>query len=244
MELNIIMHSLSQLSKGSVLDVGCGDGYLSSLLSDYFQEVVATDIRRAERSDIQQVVSDVLALPFASRSFDCVLLSNILEHVGDRKTAVEECLRVLKKGGALVITVPSVVWKLATVFAYPIDLVSVAVSDSCSGMFDPCESCSDRNQEPSRLNARKLIGYLFPRIHGMYDGNWEELLSYQKSSWEILLQSAGVNDAKFVKLPLYPFRYCSSEGLRKALERLGFSSSNCFIARNYNSFGTELDAES
>ena len=48
----------------------------------------------------------LLALSFPDRSFDCVLSFDVLEHVPDYRTALEECYRVLDRGGRLIVSVP------------------------------------------------------------------------------------------------------------------------------------------
>jgi SAM-dependent methyltransferase len=50
---------------------------------------------------------DVCALPFADETFDCVLATDIIEHVDDDVTALREIRRVLKPDGRVLITVPA-----------------------------------------------------------------------------------------------------------------------------------------
>ncbi len=50
---------------------------------------------------------DATRLPFANASFDCVVTSEVLEHIQDDVTALAELTRVLKPGGILAATVPS-----------------------------------------------------------------------------------------------------------------------------------------
>ncbi len=54
----------------------------------------------------EAVKGDALELPFADGTFDCVIASEILEHVPEDEKAIAELVRVLKPGGALAITVP------------------------------------------------------------------------------------------------------------------------------------------
>ena len=69
----------------SVLDVGCGAGYVAWLLQQRFGCAVhATDIgdfRRVPLASFSQF--DGLRLPFGDRQFDVVLLSFVLHHVPD-----------------------------------------------------------------------------------------------------------------------------------------------------------------
>jgi SAM-dependent methyltransferase len=55
---------------------------------------------------------DMHALPYKDATFDVVVHSDTLEHVPNPIHALEECKRVLKKGGALCLTVPIVVGRM------------------------------------------------------------------------------------------------------------------------------------
>lgn len=50
---------------------------------------------------------DATKLPFADATFDCIVTSEVLEHIQDDVTALAELTRVLKPGGILAATVPS-----------------------------------------------------------------------------------------------------------------------------------------
>ena len=54
----------------------------------------------------EAVKGDALDLPFADGTFDCVIASEILEHVPEDDRAIAELVRVLKPGGTLAVTVP------------------------------------------------------------------------------------------------------------------------------------------
>jgi SAM-dependent methyltransferase len=58
------------------------------------------------------------ALPFADGAFDCVIISEVLEHLDDDDAAIEELSRVLRPGGILAVSVPregpeAVCWALS-----------------------------------------------------------------------------------------------------------------------------------
>jgi SAM-dependent methyltransferase len=67
------------------------------------------------------VQGDTLRLPFADRSFDCVIASEVLEHVADDVGAIAEIGRVLKPRGLLALSVPrfgpeAVCWALSRAY--------------------------------------------------------------------------------------------------------------------------------
>jgi SAM-dependent methyltransferase len=52
------------------------------------------------------VRGSVYELPFADATFDCVIISEVLEHLGEDDRALAEIARVLKPGGTLAASVP------------------------------------------------------------------------------------------------------------------------------------------
>ena len=98
-----------------ILDLGCGNGISSRLLNQAGFEVVGTDIsplflegaRNWENPKLQYQVCDVLELPFADESFDVISSNELVEHLPDVETALSEMVRVVRKGGKVVISGPN-----------------------------------------------------------------------------------------------------------------------------------------
>lgn len=88
----------------SVLDLGSGDAVNAGQLAARGADVVALD-RRVERAalaaavDVRAVAGDAQQLPFRDQSFDGVFCSNLLEHLPDHRSALDEIARVLTPGG-------------------------------------------------------------------------------------------------------------------------------------------------
>ena len=108
-----------------VIDVGCGAGRHSFEAYRRGADVVALDQDTVELDNVdtilramaeageapssattETVVGDALALPYPDRTFDCVIASEILEHVPADDAMLDELIRVLKVGGTLAVTVP------------------------------------------------------------------------------------------------------------------------------------------
>jgi len=60
------------------------------------------------RNDLpaRHVACDALRLPFSDASFDGVVCSEVIEHIEDDGKALDEMARVIRPGGALVLTCP------------------------------------------------------------------------------------------------------------------------------------------
>ena len=104
----------------SILSIGCGTGELEKMLEPQARLIVGTDlllemVRGARRRKVDHLVqTDSHALPFASKSFDTVILPETLGYV-DPDITFREIARVLKKDGRFLIT------------TYPVHLVAHSV---------------------------------------------------------------------------------------------------------------------
>ncbi len=93
-------------SPQSILDVGCGAGFLARHLAESGHKVQGVDYSlpslRAARKRTASVLyhrSDALRLPFRDGAFDVVCAMDFLEHVENPKAVVAEAARVLRPGG-------------------------------------------------------------------------------------------------------------------------------------------------
>ena len=90
--------------KGLVLDVGCGSRpYENSFFSGASKYIGTDYLSDRSRPD---VISSALQLPFLGSTFDCVVCTEVVEHVPEPLRALKEMHRVLKPGASLVLTVP------------------------------------------------------------------------------------------------------------------------------------------
>lgn len=92
----------------SIVDIGCGDGFFLKKL-DWIPHKYGLDIIDISKDDhFTYVQGDVEeGLPFKEEIFDCVFAGEIIEHLLDTEFFLEECYRVLKKGGILILTTPN-----------------------------------------------------------------------------------------------------------------------------------------
>ncbi len=103
----------------SIVDIGCGVGmYMHAFLSQT-PLVFGTEIepeRARECSQMAPAVAVAVAehLPFASDSFDCAFLHEVIEHVEDDREAIREAYRIVRPGGRIVVFAPNRLYPFET----------------------------------------------------------------------------------------------------------------------------------
>ncbi len=97
-DLRIALESFRTDAAISVLDFGCG-------CSPYRSLFPKADYHRADfegYKDIDYIITDAGRINAPDATFDLVLSTQVLEHVADVPTYLEECFRVAKPGARLV----------------------------------------------------------------------------------------------------------------------------------------------
>jgi SAM-dependent methyltransferase len=115
LEQELVLKLAGPLSGKAVLDVGCGDGTLTTEFRHRGASIVigcdpdprmiakATARTMAERDAMSYLLGRAEHLPFRDQSFDVVTAVTVLCFVEQKSRAVEEMARVLKPRGRIVI---------------------------------------------------------------------------------------------------------------------------------------------
>ncbi|MGD0202109.1 MAG: glycosyltransferase [Bryobacteraceae bacterium] len=100
-----------------VLDCGCGEGFFAAELAENGNRVVGIDrlarpeheaaFERYIEADLGRGLADAF-LQLEKRTFDKVLLMDVLEHLPDPGRLLGDCRGVLRRGGRLLVSVPNV----------------------------------------------------------------------------------------------------------------------------------------
>jgi SAM-dependent methyltransferase len=92
-----------------ILEVGCGEGMMfdGTQTTPVQMDVSMTRVARAVGKSRYLLCADGYQLPFASGSFDVVLLIAVLEHTREPWRILKEASRVLTKGGRAIMVVPN-----------------------------------------------------------------------------------------------------------------------------------------
>jgi len=114
---NEILESIEPLLKkgNRLLDVGCGDGVITRIAVDRYQEIHGCDIsdtalHRSRCIGIFPVCSDLNDghIPYKDATFDCVTALEVLEHIINPLRILIEIKRVLEANGQFLLTTPNI----------------------------------------------------------------------------------------------------------------------------------------
>ena len=97
-----------------VLEAGCGEGYGADLIADVARRVIGLDYDesavahvRARYPRVEMLHGNLAELPLPDAAVDVVVNFQVIEHLWDQGQFVAECFRVLRPGGALLISTPN-----------------------------------------------------------------------------------------------------------------------------------------
>lgn len=97
---------------GKILDIGCGRGWMLSLLRDKKWDVYGTELSQGSSSfaktelGVNVLTKKVEDCNFETSFFDVITLWHVLEHLPDPVSSLKEVNRVMKVGGVLYVEVP------------------------------------------------------------------------------------------------------------------------------------------
>src|SRR4051812_38793948 len=102
--------AIEKYARGSFLDLGCGNKPYESLYNPLTSSQVGCDVIQSDKNRVD-VICPASDLKFPDNKFDCVLCTQVLEHVYEHDRMMKEIHRVLKPGGTIILTVPFA-WEL------------------------------------------------------------------------------------------------------------------------------------
>lgn len=116
-KFSIIQKEISSEAIGSVLDIGCGEGWALKFFKEKGWKVQGLDFSeegcRNHNPDYVKYISfgdisdNIENLIVNKKKFDIIWIDNVLEHVLSPLSLLEKCYELANKGGILVIEVPN-----------------------------------------------------------------------------------------------------------------------------------------
>ena len=104
---NLLLKYGRQSGFGSLLDIGCGTGFIIDIAKEYFENITGIDItpKMIEKinctKNVNVYIANAESLPFENNIFNVCTAHAFLHHILEFKSSLKEIYRVLKKGGIL-----------------------------------------------------------------------------------------------------------------------------------------------
>jgi len=114
-----IQKTVKMLETGEyALDIGCYIGHMTIKIAERYKKVIGIDIlphnikyarQLFARPNIEYMVMDAqnIASNFKAETFDCVVLTEVLEHIANPYLLIQSCHRLLKKDGIMIVSTPN-----------------------------------------------------------------------------------------------------------------------------------------
>jgi len=105
-----------QKFKHQMLEVGCGDGLVSSIVFkkhknsiDLGIDLDSEELRQAKKTGVYRrlLVVDITNCGLKSKSYNTIFANGVLDHIPNLDAAISEISRLLKPGGVLITTSPT-----------------------------------------------------------------------------------------------------------------------------------------
>jgi 2-polyprenyl-3-methyl-5-hydroxy-6-metoxy-1,4-benzoquinol methylase len=99
-----------ELDRPRILDMGCGTGWLTSILSEFGESVgvdLAPEAARKRHPHIQFIGADITNWESELDRFDVVVSQEVIEHVDDQAGLVSAVHALLKPRGYLILSTPN-----------------------------------------------------------------------------------------------------------------------------------------
>lgn len=228
-----------------VLELGAGDGFLSTLLADYADELISTDLNphRLTKSDYRNVTyricdAEEVSENFGAGEFDMVFSCNLLEHLPDCDRALRGVRRVLKDDGITIHYMPNRCWKLATVLLHVPNKVTKFIDKVLSGrIFRRAKDRKHRRRKYTGNNPRTPprrrffpVKLFLPRIHGVSNNTISEFVAFGRNRWVRQFEDAGFEILCVKKVGFSSGYGFGCDRIRKLMEKMGIHTCYVYIA--------------
>jgi ubiquinone/menaquinone biosynthesis C-methylase UbiE len=212
---------------GRVLDIGCGNGFTSYLISQSSFSTVACDLyhhdarthspgldeakklfEKLGELDIPLVACSTTALPFKDNSFDTVFAGYVLQYLKEKPPALGEMRRVVKKDGIVVLMLPNFIERIYGVlqfYAYLAVRAFAAIADRIQGRRTAQgKGRSDMPQKAAAFIARHSY-FPFPGPHGAYRNSAVEMARHTPFCWSREFRRTGFNVVRSFTTTYVPY---------------------------------------
>ena len=231
-----------------VLELGAGDGFVSTIIAEYAGELVSTDLnpQRLEKEDFGHVTyricdAEEVGDIFGENEFDMVFSSSLLEHLPDCERALRGIHRVMADDGITIHFMPNRYWKLVTVLLYIPHRITRLLDKIITGrifrrrkghkLFKPYKQQYRGNNLKTGRRRRFFLAKLFlPKIHGVSSNTIAEFAAFGRARWLEKFRECGFEVLAVKKIGFNSGYGFGCDRLRKLMEKMSIHTCYAYIA--------------
>ncbi|MDO8603540.1 MAG: class I SAM-dependent methyltransferase [Candidatus Omnitrophota bacterium] len=198
---------------GVVLDIGCGNGFASYLISNISKRVVASDlyskdakthtvgldsarrlVSKMSAANISISACSIECLPFKNETFDIIFSSYVMHYLKSKAQALSELKRVVKKEGMVILVVPNFMERIYAFFQFYLYFAVKFFGLVKERIFRRNNACHDVGKITVQSFSKLKENYKyfpFPGPHGAYRNSFIEMISHTPCRWNREFQNAG-----------------------------------------------------
>ena len=221
MELEVLFSMYAPKKVRRILEIGCGNGFTSAILSGFSNEVIATDlysldreshsigilkakelIKRLNVKNCNVISCSAEELPFKDKSVDLVFCAYTLEHIPKQNNMLREVHRILNISGETIFLLPNFMERIFHPFSFYAEMLKKIILGSQGkinqkqmGLQTTDQSINSKRHDSLNLKWRKFRKnyphFPMPEPHGIYDNYFKELIEWFPSKWLKMFKDNG-----------------------------------------------------
>lgn len=100
-----LREAIEKYANGELLDIGCGNKPYAAYFENKLSSYIGCDIIQSDRNQVD-IICPATDIPLPDHSKDTVFSTQVIEHVADHRKLLSEAYRILKPGGAIIVSGP------------------------------------------------------------------------------------------------------------------------------------------
>lgn len=244
-EFEIAFRNFDNIYFENALEVGCGDGYQSTLLAEHCRHLIAGDYNferikfKIDSSFVEYVRCDAEKLleSFNPDQFDLIFSSNLIEHLPSPELFLCDIHTLLMNKGFAVHAVPNRFFKINHLLFYHLNLLRILIGRIGSRLAGapPKEKKNKSAIMTSNVKSERVfssrLAVLWPKPHGEFKSHFQEFINYGKRQWKKKFLDADFEILQILHGPAASGYGWGLDSIRTMLERMGFCSEFIFITK-------------
>lgn len=250
-EIDIVFSRLPKTNFKSGLEIGAGDGFQTTLIAPHIERLISSDLNFKRISDslklpgvtYEVIDADAIEGKFATKKFDFIFSSNVLEHIRDPRKFLTVTQSMLTDDGYAVHIIPSRHIKISyLILFYP--KLALLILDRAIGrlkgkpIFRGAKIDLENNINAKKKSATtsRLKKIFIPTPHGNFPGHVSEFIAYGKKQWAQMFIEAGYSIVSVTSGPAFSGYGFGFDLIRSILESCGATSEHIFILKRTSPF--------